>query len=150
MTDLQGCAFLETTKAIYRHLLKCMDQNFLLWHTLAITSPLHVFLNACETQRKQVGVGPSAAPDESGKDVLRSNLRPPQAGARSVLPQHNLQEPENFCKLCQLAQASRATLLAKNHLNAAAHWILPSTVGLTKRKKVYFILANIAHTGIST
>lgn len=145
--ELQGCAFLETWKPFtgtYWDVWNC-----LLWHTQAITSPLHVSKPLWETAQ-QAGASRPAAPDVLGKDALQSNLCPPQAGARSELPQRNLQEPENFCKLCQLAQGRRATLLAKNHLNAAAHWMLPLLWGWhEEEKKVYFILVNTAHTDIS-
>lgn len=146
MTELLRLCFSGGKEAIYRHLLRCMELP-------PVTRTGHqrhhyVFLNPCETQPAEAG--PPAAPDALGKDALQSNLCPPQAGARSVLPQHSLQEPENFCKLCQLAQARRTTLLAKNHLNAAAHWTLPLLQDCyEEEKKVYFILVNTAHTDIS-
>lgn len=54
VTDLQGWAFLETTKAIYRHLLKCMDQNCLLrhpGHPVSTTRFLYVKHSASKRER---------------------------------------------------------------------------------------------------
>lgn len=44
------------------------------------------FLDACKTQCKQVGLRPSAVPEESREEAPMSDLHLPQTGARSVLP----------------------------------------------------------------
>lgn len=107
-------------EAIYRHLLRCMELP-----PVTLTGHCHhyhyVFLNPCETQRSKREWVLQQCLMHWGKMLCRAICVLPMLEPGLCYHSINLQEPENFCKPCQLAQARRATLLAKNHLNAAAH-----------------------------